>query len=185
MQNLGSKILKTKRLTLRPFRKSDAEAMFFNWASDPLVTKYMTWAPHKSVEESRARCAFCEEESKKPNVYHWAIERNGELIGDIELGEIGESETGNVGYCLARKYWGQGFMTEALGEVVRFAFEEVGLHRIDGMHVEQNIGSSRVMEKCGLKYEGLKRNGFRLHSSGEWVNIVMRGILREDYFRQK
>ena len=185
MRHSGSKILKTKRLTLRPFQESDATAMFENWARDPEVTKYLTWTPHKSVEETRARCAFCEEESKQPNVYHWAIELEGELIGDIEIGEIGWTETGNVGYCMAKKYWGKGLMTEAFREVIRFAFEEVGLHRIEGMHAAVNIGSSRVMEKCGLKYEGLKRDGFRLPSSDEWVDIVVRGILKEDYFARK
>lgn len=185
MQNLGSKVLKTERLILRPFRVDDAEAMFQNWASDKEVTKYLTWTPHQSVEETRALLKIWEEESKQPNVYHWAIELNGELIGDIEFGEIGWTETGNVGYCMAKKYWGKGFMTEAFREVIRFAFEEVGLHRIEGMHAAANIGSSRVMEKCGLKYEGLKRDGFRLPSTGEWVDIVVRGILKEDYFAQK
>lgn len=185
MQNLGSKVLKTERLTLRPFRESDARAMFENWAGDPEVTKYLTWTPHKNVEETRKRCSVVESMSAQGNYYHWAIEFEGELIGDIELGEIDWTETGNVGYCMAKKYWGKGLMTEAFREAIRFAFEEVGLHRIEGMHAAFNIGSSRVMEKCGLKYEGLKRGGYRLPSSGEWVDIVVRGILKEDYFAKK
>ena len=185
MLDLGSKVLKTKRLTLRPFQSDDAEQMYENWAHDPEVTKYLTWTPHESVEVTRAYCAAQAEEAKKPNVYHWAIVFENELIGDITLLNVGYTETGIVGYCMAKKCWGKGIMTEALKEVIRFAFEEVGLHRIEGMHAKQNIGSSRVMEKCGLKYEGLKRDGMRLPSSGEWVDIVMRGILKEDYFAQK
>lgn len=185
MQNLGSKVLKTERLVLRPFRESDAEAMFENWASDKEVTKYLTWTPHKSVEETRKRCSAVEALSTQKNYYHWAIEFEGELIGDIEIGLVDRSETGNVGYCMSKKYWGKGLMTEAFREVIRFAFEEVGLHRIEGMHAAVNIGSSRVMEKCGLKYEGLKRDGFRLVSSNEWTDIVVRAILKEDYFARK
>ena len=185
MQELGSKVIKTKRLMLRPFQKGDAEEMYQNWAHDPEVTKYLTWTPHKSVEETKAICALWEEEAKKPNVYHWAMVYAGELIGDITLLNVGYSETGIVGYCMAKKFWGKGLMTEAFQEVIRFAFEEVGLHRIEGMHVKQNSGSSRVMEKCGLKYEGTKRDGMRLLSTGEWVDIVVRGILKEDYFAQK
>lgn len=185
MEQKGSKILTTERLTLRPFRVSDAEAMFANWAHDPEVTKYLTWTPHENVEVTRQLLAFREEESKRPDRYHWAITMDGELIGDIEFGLIEWSETGNIGYCLAKKYWGKGIMTEALREVLRFAFEEVGLHRVEGMHAKQNIGSSRVMEKCGLLYEGTRRDGYRLLSTGEWVDIVVRGILREDYFAQK
>ncbi len=184
MQHKGSEILTTKRLVLRPFQKSDAEAMFYGWANDEEVTKYLTWTPHESVDVTRQLLAIWEEESKQPEIYHWAITLNGELIGDITLGKIDRTETGNVGYCMSKKYWGKGIMTEAFQEVIRFAFEEVGLHRIEGIHAKRNIGSSRVMEKCGLLYEGTRRDGFRLFS-GEWVDIVVRGILREDYFGRK
>ena len=77
MRHCGSKILKTERLTLRPFRVKDAEAMFENWAQDKEVTKYLTWTPHKSAEETRELLTLWEEESKSPNVYHWAIEFEG------------------------------------------------------------------------------------------------------------
>ena len=186
MQHSGSKVLKTKRLTLRPFRESDAEAMFINWASDPEVTKYLTWTPHQSVEETRALLKLWEEESKQPNVYHWAIELNGELVGDINLVWVNEKEERSVtGYCLSRKHWGKGIMTEAYHEVLRYLFEEVGFHRIESSHAVPNPASGRVMEKCGLLYEGTFRKEFRLLSTGEWVDIVHRAILREDYFARK
>lgn len=186
MEQKGSRVLKTERLVLRPFRASDAEAMFCGWASDPEVTKYLTWTPHESVEATRRYLETVEALSGQPNVYHWAIELGGEVIGDIELGTVDDWEgKGSLGYCMAKKHWGKGIMTEALKEVLRYAFEEVGMHRIEGSHVSANIGSKRVMEKCGLYYEGTRRDGFRLYSNGEWVDIDVRGILREDYFRQK
>ena len=74
-------------------------------------------------------------------------------------------------------------MTEALREVLRYLFEEVGFYRLNGCHAAENIGSSRVMEKCGLSYEGTRRKFMRLLSTGERVDIVERGILREDYSR--
>ncbi len=185
MEQKGSKILTTERLVLRPFRVSDAEAMFSGWANDPEVTKYLTWTPHESVDVTRQLLALWEEESKQPDIYHWAITLDGKLIGDIEIGKIDRLETGNVGYCMAKEYWDRGIMTEAFREVIRFAFEEVGLHRIEGMHAKHNVGSSRVMEKCGLKYEGMKRDGYRLLSTNEWEDIVVRGILRSDYFAAK
>ena len=185
MQNLGSRILKTKRLTLRPFQSSDAEVMYENWAHDKEVTKYLTWTPHESLEETRAICALWEEEAKRPTVYHWAIVYENELVGDITLGEVSSQETGHTGYCLMKKHWGKGIMTEAFQEVIRFAFEEVGLRRIEGMHAKENIGSAHVMRKCGLRKEGIKRDGYRLPSSGEWVDIVVRGILKEDYLKKK
>lgn len=186
MKHLGSKILKTERLILRPFKESDARAMFENWASDPEVAKYLTWTPHKSVEETHALLKLWEEESKQPNVYHWAIELEGELVGDINMVNVNEqSERGITGYCLSRKHWGKGIMTEAYAEVLRFLFEEVGFYRIEATHAACNPASGRVMEKCGLLYEGTFRKKFRLLSTGEWVDIVQRAILREDYFAGK
>lgn len=185
MRNLGSKVLKTRRLTLRPFREDDAEAMFENWASDPEVTKFLTWTPHGSVEETRALLKLWEEESKRLNVYHWAIEFEGGLVGDINMVAVDEkNESGITGYCLAKKHWGKGIMTEAYAEVLRFLFTEVGFHRIESSHAVQNPASGKVMEKCGLVYEGTFRGEFRLLSTGEWTDIIHRAILKEDYLQR-
>ena len=185
MQDLGSKVLKTERLTLRPFQTDDAEEMYQNWAHDPEVTKYLTWTPHVNLDMTRAYCSQMEMDAMNPNTYHWAIVYEGQLIGDITINRANSPEAGFVGYCMAKRFWGKGLMTEAFQEVIRFCFEEVGFHRIEGTHAKQNIGSSRVMEKCGLQYEGTKRDGMRLPSTGEWVDIVVRGILKEDYFSKK
>ena len=186
MNHLGSKILTTKRLILRPFRTKDAKRMFDNWAADPDVTKFLDWSPHKNAGETRALLKVWEEESKKPNVYHWAITLDGEPIGDIALVAVSEnSAAAVVGYCLSRRYWGQGIMTEALAEVLRFCFEEVGFHRISSSHAAENPASGKVMEKCGLRYEGTLRKHIRLHSWGEYAYVVLRGILEEEYFMLK
>lgn len=185
MIHQGSKVLKTQRLVLRPFCKGDAEEMFANWASDAKVTKYLTWTPHQSVEDTRALLALWEEEARQPNVYHWAITLGGDVIGDIAAQVNEKSECAVVGYCLSRKYWRKGIMPEALAEVVRYFFEEVGFHRIEATHSAENPASGRVMEKCGLLYEGTFRKEHRLLSTGEWTDVVHRAILREDYFARK
>ena len=139
--------------------------------------------------QERGRSALLkvwEQESKKPNVYHWAITLGGEPIGDIALVAVSEnSAAAVVGYCLSRRYWGQGIMTEALAEVLRFCFEEVGFHRISSSHAAENPASGKVMEKCGLRYEGTLRKHIRLHSTGEYADVVLRGILEEEYFMRK
>lgn len=182
MENKGTNILKTERLLLRPFKESDAEAMFANWANDPEVTKFLTWEPHGSVDVTRVLLKSWEEASRQPDVYNWAIEYDGELIGNISLvNKVDAYQAyGSIGYCMGKKWWGKGLMTEAFQEVLRYCFLEVGFHRIEGIHVATNIGSSRVMEKCGLMYEGTKRRHHHL-PSGEWADIVVRGILKEDY----
>ncbi|MDE6442062.1 MAG: GNAT family N-acetyltransferase [Clostridia bacterium] len=190
MQHLGTKILHTKRLTLRPFTVDDAEEMYKNWASDPEVTKYVTWPPHASVEDTRTLLNIWVEETKKPENYNWAIVYHDGakdiLIGNISFVRVKDyDERATIGYCMSKKYWGKGIMTEAFSEVLRYSFEELGLYRVDGEHVAQNIGSGRVMEKCGLKYEGTLRSHFRLLSTGERADIIIRAILRDDYFNLK
>lgn len=81
MKELGSKVLKTERLTLRLFRADDAEVCYQNWMTDPAVTKYLTWTPHEDIAFTRALLAAWEEEAKKPDVFHWAIVKEGEVIG--------------------------------------------------------------------------------------------------------
>ena len=184
MEHKGTKILKTQRLVLRPFTTADAEAMFENWANDKEVTKFLTWTPHRNVEETRALLAVWEEESKRPDVYHWVITLQGEVIGDLALVAV-RGENAHAGYCLSRKFWGKGIMSEAYAEVLRYLFEEVGFHRIESSHAVNNPASGRVMEKCGLRYEGTMRKAFRLLSTGEWEDIVYRAVLEEDYFDRK
>ncbi len=108
----------------------------------------------------------------------------GEVIGDLALVAV-RGENAHTGYCLSRKFWGKGIMSEAYAEVLRYLFEEVGFHRIESSHAVNNPASGRVMEKCGLRYEGTMRKAFRLLSTGEWEDIVYRAVLEEDYFDRK
>ena len=131
MKELGSKVLKTERLTLRPFRAGDAEVCYQNWMTDPAVTKYLTWTPHEDIAFTRALLAAWEEEAKKPDVFHWAIVKEGEVIGDISVVSLDKrTDCADLGYCLCRRFWGQGIMTEALARVRDYLFGECGLYRL-------------------------------------------------------
>ena len=188
MKHIGTKTLETERLILRRWKESDAEEAFAHWMNDPDVTKYLTWTPHGDIEVTRALLRVWERESAEPQTYKWAIvlKEGNVLIGDIAVLRADEfQECGEIGYCMGKKWWGKGLMTEALSEVLRYCFEEVGFYRINGSHAAENIGSSRVMEKCGLVREGTRREYFRLPTTGERVDIVDRGILREEYFKNK
>ena len=134
--------------------------MYKNWASDPEVTKFLTWPTHPSVEVSRKINASWVASYEKPDYYQWAIvpKELGEPIGSIAVVEPNEkAESMEVGYALSRKYWGQGIMTEAFTAVIRYLFEEVGILRVSSRHDPNNPASGKVMQKCGLKYEGTPR----------------------------
>ena len=102
-----------------------------------------------------------------------------EVIGSISVIWLNESVcSAEVGYCLSDSYWGKGIMPEALGAVIRFLFDRVGVNRIQATHDPKNPNSGRVMEKCGMQYEGTLRQAGRNNQG--ICDEVIRAILREE-----
>ena len=160
MNHLGTKRLETDRLVLRRFVPEDAADMYRNWASDPEVTKFLTWPPHSSVEVSQFIVQDWIGRDDSDTFYNWAIElkETQEVIGNISVVKLNEeTEAADIGYCIGRNWWGKGITPEALGEVMAFLFDEVELNRVAACHDSNNPKSGRVMEKAGMKYEGVWR----------------------------
>ena len=157
MKHLGTKTIETRRLVLRKFTLSDAEPMYRNWASDPEVTRYLLWPAHESEEETKGILKGWIAAYEKPEKYEWCIELKeiGEAIGSIGVVMVNEKvQSMEVGYCLSCDYWHKGIMSEALSAVVEYLTNEVGARRIQARCDTRNPYSAKVMEKCGLKYEG-------------------------------
>lgn len=147
-------ILETDRLVLRPWDESDAESLY-EYAKDPAIGPIAGWPPHKSVEESReiirtvfngAECyAICEKGSS-------------EAIGAIELKLKGHTDMTEkddeceLGYWLGKKFWGRGYMPEAVNELLRRGFEDLGMTTIWCGYYDGNEKSKRVQEKSGFVY---------------------------------
>ena len=161
MNHCGTQRLETDRLVLRRFEITDAEAMYRNWASDEEVTKFLTWPTHKSVEVSRGVLVDWLALYANDDHYQWAItlkENGDEPIGDIAVVQLREqTSTAHIGYCLGRKWWHRGITSEALGAVMVFLFDSVDARRIESRHDPRNPNSGKVMQKCGMKYEGTLR----------------------------
>jgi len=186
MEHKGTAAIETSRLLLRRFRKRDAPAVFANWANDEMVTKYLTWPPHKSVAVTEKVISEWTESYKNDGFYQWAIvlKKIDEPIGSISV--VGKDEKVNsvhIGYCIGRKWWNQGIVTEAFSAVIRFLFEEVKVNRIDARHDTNNPASGRVMEKCGLKYEGTLRQA-DFNNQGI-VDVSVYSISASEYFSEK
>lgn len=178
MKNLGTKRIETKRLVLRKFELTDAEAMYKNWASDDKVTQFLTWPTHKDVEISSKVLEMWVNDYYEDNNYQWCIELKsiGEAIGSIGVVDYKENiEAVEIGYCIGSKYWGQGITTEALKALIEFFFEEVGVNRIEARHDPVNANSGKVMQKCGLKYEGTRIKADRNNSG--ICDVAMYGII--------
>ena len=167
MNHCGSQRLETGRLILRRYVNADAAAMYKNWASDQEVTRFLTWPTHPNQEVSGRVIEDWVNQYSDDSYYHWAIilKDNGEEpIGDIAVVSLKENVSmAHVGYCIGRNWWHQGITSEALKAVMEFLFDVVDVNRIEARHDPRNPNSGKVMEKCGMKYEGT------LHSS-DWNN---------------
>ncbi len=147
----------TARLTLRRPTLDDAQAIFEEYAADPDVTKYLVFKPHHEVETVRVflreLMAAVEEGTRIP----WAITLTGadRLIGMLEIRIDGVGA--NLGYVLAKQYWGRGYMPEALRAVVDWAMAQPEIYRVWAFCDVDNQGSAHVMEKIGMQREGILR----------------------------
>lgn len=170
MNHVGTQRIETERLVLRPFVLEDAQAMYDNWASDDEVTRFLTWPTHESVEVTRQVVRGWTQ--LPPDRYEWCVEIGGEPMGSLGTVHTDE-ETGTIeiGYCLSRKCWGQGYMPEAVRAVIRFLFDTVGANRIIAKHDLENPKSGRVMEKAGMSFLEVRRAGVVNHLGARDVAV--------------
>lgn len=164
MNHLGTRELATERLTLRRFEIEDVENMFYNWANDPEVTKYLTWPTHESTEITEIIIKDWISHYDEPNFYQWAIELNDleQPIGTISAVIVNDDlESIELGYCIGQKFWHQGYTTEALREIIRFFINEVCANRVAARHDTNNPNSGKVMISAGMEYEGTLRKADR------------------------
>ena len=179
--NKGTQTIKTERLILRKFTVDDAQAMFENWANDERVTRYLTWCPHESSKFTRQLLESWCAAYNNLNTYNWVMEYEGIPIGNISVVRLNErSEYAELGYCIGHDYWNKGFMSESARAVIDYLFAEIGVNRVGISHAVKNPASGRVAQKCGLTFEGTKREYFKT-TSGEFLDISDYGILRSEW----
>jgi [ribosomal protein S5]-alanine N-acetyltransferase len=147
----------TERLNLRMPRPEDAVALFEEYVRDPEVTRYMVWRPHRGLEETRNYLATCLARWETGEEFTWALVIQGQ---DRPIGMLGCRLRGHmmdIGFVLARRYWGQGYMAEAVKTLVDWAIAQEGIYRVWAVCDLENRRSSRVLEKAGLQLEGILR----------------------------
>lgn len=147
-------IIETNRLKLRELNINDAKNIYTEWASDPEVSKYLTWLPHSSVKVTESLLKQWVQDYEKKDNYLYGIElkQTGVLIGTIGV----VSFSGNmpvIGFVSGKKYWNRGYMTEALIAFVEYLFEK-GYGTLLAEACVENIGSNCVIQKAGFQYNG-------------------------------
>lgn len=152
MKHVGTITLETNRLILRRFELNDSHFMFYNWANDDEVTKYMSWLSHTNENVTKQLLEIWTKDYENINNYQWCIvlKETNEPIGSISLFNCKDDiKQVEFGYCISRKCWNKGYTTEALKAVIDLAFK-IGYERIVGCHMKENVASGKVMIKNGL-----------------------------------
>lgn len=183
LNHKGTEILETNRLILKRFSLKDLDNVYINYASDDIVTKYLPWARHENLSRTERQINFWINSYKEKCYYNWAIfyKENAQVIGSINLLNVDNyNENCEIGYCLGKKFWDNGIMTEAVNRILQFAFDEIGFERITARIHIKNISSSRVIKKCKFSYEGTLRNILK-DTNGEFFDCKYYSILKDEY----
>lgn len=152
-----TKNLETNRLTLRPVSMTDAPAFLSYW-SDPVVTKYMNIERFIHIDQAKEMIAFFQDSAQKDQANRYSIFLKNQIIGSCGFNylDIANQRT-EIGYELGKSFWGHGYMSEVLKEMVNFAFDELKLVRIEAKVNPQNAASIHLLERNGFEKEGLLR----------------------------
>ena len=168
--------METNRLILRKSTKSDALDII-EYGSDEETVKYLDWAGVKTADEALEGIV----NYHWPNPGIWVIElkENHKCIGSIDLRIKPEHEKCEFGYVLNRKYWNNGYMTEVLSALLKLCFDDLDLNRAEAFHYVGNEGSGRVMQKCGMIFEGISEQGLKI--KGTFRDVVRYGVTKKHW----
>jgi len=174
-------VLETPRLILRQMKITDTDDMY-EYAQSQEITEYLLWRPHPSSDVTRRYLKSIQKLYRKGKMPDWALENkeNGKMIGTCGFADIDENNfIGEVGYVLNKNYWGRGLAAEALSAVIDFGFKVLELQRIEARFMVGNGRSKRVMEKCGMNFEGILRSS--MYVKDRFRDIGICSILRSEY----
>jgi Acetyltransferases, including N-acetylases of ribosomal proteins len=166
---------------LRRFSINDADEMFRTWTGDEDVARYMRWDAHKDVGETKQVITVWLKNYERNDFYLWGItlKDTNTLIGTMGMFCANENDMCyEVAYCTGKAYWNNGYVSEALKAVINFGLQKIGINRIEAYHSINNPASGKVMQKCGMQYEGRARQKYKSHAGFE--DCDMYAILRED-----
>jgi RimJ/RimL family protein N-acetyltransferase len=149
--------VETDRLILRLPALADAESIFQTYAQDPEVTRYLTWRPHTSITETLEFLSGCVIAWQGDQRFPYIITLKGadSAIGMIEIRLDGFKA--DVGFGMGRAYWGKGYMTEALRALIAWGLAQPRISRVWAICDVENAASAHVLEKAGMRREGLLR----------------------------
>jgi RimJ/RimL family protein N-acetyltransferase len=147
----------TTQIRLRPIALTDVDAIFDTYAQDQEVTRYLIWRPHRSRDETRAYIERCLATPVEVEQTYMVVGREDNVVRGAFALRQRASHRLDCGYVLARRWWQQGLMTEALNRIAEWGLRLPTVFRIGAVCDVDNLASARVLEKSGFVREGLLR----------------------------
>lgn len=178
-------LIETPRLILREIYLYDVYDMY-EYAKLPEVGPSAGWRPHSSLTETRDTIKLFLNKKRygQLGVFAITLKDNLKMIGTVELHTYTKGHKAELGYTINPEYWGKGYAVEASKYVIAWGFEALGLKRIECTAFSSNKQSSRVCEKLGLTYEGLRRKGYMLYD-GSVHDLECYAIIDDEYYKRK
>lgn len=184
MENGQDLVLRTERLVLRPLEADDLDLIWPD-ISNPAISEHMAWEAHT---ERAQTVQFLEWEGSRiaeDRGATWAIVKDGtfcgiaSLIGLLRTHRALTYDKAELAYWLGTQHQGQGIATEAVARIMRYGFDELGLHKIFVSHFAVNDASKKLIQRLGFRYVGVQREEFR--KKGVWHDHVLYELLESEY----
>lgn len=176
-------VITTPRLVMRWISEDDVDALF-DVFSDPKVMRYWSSGPLADREAAAAMQREIADGNRSGLRWKWglALRDTNTLIGTVTLFNLSlDNGRAEIGYAMGSKYWGQGYMNEALTAMIVHAFEVLNLRRLEADVDPRNTSSVRTLERLGFQREGFLRE--RWHVGGEIQDAYFYGLLRHEWKR--
>ncbi|MEK3797028.1 GNAT family protein [Peribacillus sp. FSL H8-0477] len=173
--------LSTDRLLLRKFAIGDAEDMF-EYASEPDVSRFVPWESHNTIKDTYEFLNLIDKQYQEGKIAPWAIEfkQTKKVIGTIDfVAWFPINFRAELGFILSKDHWGDRIILAAAAKVKEFGFNKMKLNRIKAPCMVENSQSQRVLQKIGMKLEGVSREKYFI--KGKFRDIAMYSILRNEY----
>ncbi|MBR3836557.1 MAG: GNAT family N-acetyltransferase [Clostridia bacterium] len=173
--------LETPRLVLRKILPQDLEDMY-DYSRDPETSKYLLWEPHTSREYTRTHIRYLQKEYQSASFFDWALihKETGKMIGTCGFTEIYERKRcAEVGYVLSPRFHRMGLAPEALQRIMDYGFKVLGLKKLSGRFMEDNLASRKVLERLGYQEDTVKREYF--YKRGKKQQILTYSITDKEY----
>lgn len=171
-----------RNIVLRKLALSDAESIAEH-IKDKAIIKWLLVVPYpyrKKDAASFIRSRQNERRTRKSYTFGISLKTNKEIIGIIDLSDIDwDDKKAEVGYWIGKRFWGNGYMTEAINLISRFGFRELKLNKIYARVFEGNIASMRALEKNNFRHEGILRD--EIFKYGRWIDEYYYGLLKSEY----